>query len=112
VPVRPGVDATGPFYRWGTTGKRYYYLRGSPSSKRSARTKAERQGAAIERKEGGRRLTVPPSLREALGDEISRSRIRTLAAWFKKRPEDEHHRRGGAAVKRWVQRTAAALPAY
>jgi hypothetical protein len=103
MPVRPGLDATGPFYRWGTTGKRYYYLRGE---------KAERQGAAIERKEGGRRVTVPPSLREALGDEISRSRIRTLAAWFKKRPETEHHRRGGAAVKRWVQRTAAALPAY
>ena len=82
MPVRPGVDATGPFYRWGTTGKRYYYLRGSPSSKRSAREKAERQGAAIERKEGGRRVTVPPSLREALGDEISRSRIRTLAAWL------------------------------
>jgi hypothetical protein len=111
MPVRPGVDKVGPYYQWGSA-KRYYYLRGSPRSKQMAQRKAERQGAAIERREGGGRIVVPPSLREALGAEISRDRLRTLDAWFRRRPETEHDRRGGPAVKRWVARTAAALPNY
>ena len=41
---------------------------------------SEAQGRAIERREGGGRVQVPPSLRSELGDEISRSRVRTLAA--------------------------------
>ena len=111
MPVRSGVDAVGPYYQWGSA-KRYYYLRGSPRSKQMARREAERQGAAIERREGGGRVMVPPSLREVLGDESSRNRLRTLDAWFRRRPESEHHRRGGPAVQRWVTRTAAALPQY
>ena len=111
MPVRAGIDATGPYYQWGDQ-TRYYYLRGSLTSKRTARRRAEAQGRAIERREGGGRVQVPPSLRAELGDEISRSRVRTLAAWFRRRPESEHHRRGGPAVQRWVQRTADALPNY
>ena len=111
MPVRSGVDAVGPFFQWGDQ-KRYYYLRGSVTSRRTARRRAEAQGRAIERRQGGQAVPVPPSLRSVLGAELTRNRIRALEAWFRRRPESEHTRRGGPAVRRWIQRTAATLPTY
>lgn len=105
MPVQRGTDARGPFYRWGETGKAYHFMAGSPTSRRMARQKAERQGAAIERRVGLRLVTVPPSLREPLGAErITVRRLRDLAAWFERRPTEEHGRRGGARVRAWVLR--------
>lgn len=103
MPVRVGIDSTGPYYQWGDQ-KKYYFLKGSPSSRKRAREKAERQGAAIERKSGSKLVSVPPSLIIDLSaDRVSITRLRNLDSWFRRRPEDQHTSRGGARVRKWVR---------
>jgi len=47
MPVQRGKDSLGSFYRWGVSGKKYYYTPNSIPSKNIAREKAGRQGVAI-----------------------------------------------------------------
>lgn len=47
MPVERGKDTVGSFFRWGTSGKKYYYTSGSARSRDYAREKAARQGRAI-----------------------------------------------------------------
>ncbi len=46
MPVHRGSDRSGPFYQWGKSGKKYHYTAGDAESRKRARNKAERQGAA------------------------------------------------------------------
>jgi hypothetical protein len=46
VPVRAGKDIKGSFFRWGVTGKKYYFNK-SGLSKIRAHILATRQGRAI-----------------------------------------------------------------
>lgn len=48
MPVRVGKDSDGCYAQWGSQ-KKYYYDCDSPSAKRAAEKKAERQGRAIRR---------------------------------------------------------------
>lgn len=45
-PVHRGKDGTGPYYRWGDTGKKYRYEAGEKKSRVAAKQKAEKQGRA------------------------------------------------------------------
>lgn len=47
MPVTVGRDNNGPYYKWGKTGKHYYYKVGDEHSRKKARKKAIRQGVAI-----------------------------------------------------------------
>ena len=47
MPAYRGRDSKGPFYRWGQSGKKYYYTAGNKQSRERARQKALRQGRAI-----------------------------------------------------------------
>lgn len=47
MPARRGRDRKGSFYRWGNSGKKYYYSPGSKISRERAKEKAEKQGRAI-----------------------------------------------------------------
>ena len=47
MPVHRSADSTGPFYRWGTHGKKYYYVAGNKRSRDIAYEKARKQGMAI-----------------------------------------------------------------
>lgn len=40
MPVQRGEDESGPFYRWGSRGRRYRYERGDESSRQRARSRA------------------------------------------------------------------------
>jgi len=42
-----GHDSKGPFYRWGLTGKKYYYKVNHEKSRVIAKEKARKQGIAI-----------------------------------------------------------------
>lgn len=46
MPVRRGHDKSGPFYRWGESGKKYRYTAGDKASRQEAKKKAEKQGRA------------------------------------------------------------------
>ena len=46
MPVHRGVDLKGPFYQWGTHGKKYHYVVGNVMSRERAKRKAELQGRA------------------------------------------------------------------
>lgn len=46
MPVKRGKDGNGPFYQWGTSGKKYRYTSGEHSSREAAKKKAEKQGQA------------------------------------------------------------------
>lgn len=48
MPVKRGTDSRGSFYRWGEMGKKYYYVSGSARSRNLARSKARKQGIAIQ----------------------------------------------------------------
>lgn len=48
MPIINSSDSKGPFYQFGTTGKKYYYTPTSTKSKHNAKSKALRQGRAIE----------------------------------------------------------------
>lgn len=47
MPVESGRDATGFFYRWGKSGKKYYFSIQRPGSIDEALWNAETQGRAI-----------------------------------------------------------------
>lgn len=47
MPVERGRDKDGTFYRWGKSGKKYYYTPNNKQSREQAKTKALRQGRAI-----------------------------------------------------------------
>lgn len=47
MPIRSGKDKQGTFYRWGTTGKKFYFDPESESSKSRALGRAKKQEAAI-----------------------------------------------------------------
>lgn len=47
MPIHRGTDSKGPFYRWGETGKKYYYISGSKRSRDLAYKKAHKQAVAI-----------------------------------------------------------------
>lgn len=48
MPVERGRDTTGPFYRWGKHGKKYYYRSSDHLSREMARALAVKQGQAIQ----------------------------------------------------------------
>jgi hypothetical protein len=47
MPVHRGKDKKGPYYRYGSSGKKYYYIPGNKRSRAIALSKAKRQGIAI-----------------------------------------------------------------
>ena len=47
MPVKSGKDSKGSYYKWGKSGKKYYYIAGNKKSRSSAKRKAEKQGKAI-----------------------------------------------------------------
>jgi hypothetical protein len=48
MPVRTGKDTKGCFARYGSSGKKYHYTCGNVKSRESAKSKAAKQGRAIE----------------------------------------------------------------
>jgi hypothetical protein len=47
MPVHRGIDSKGSYYRWGKSGKKYYYKVGSSTSREKAKAKAHLQARAI-----------------------------------------------------------------
>lgn len=47
MPSKAGKDSIGSYYRWGKSGKKYYYDPNNPISKKRAKAKADKQGKAI-----------------------------------------------------------------
>lgn len=47
MPINRGRDKDGPYYRWGDSGKKYYYKSGDVKSREKARGKAVKQAQAI-----------------------------------------------------------------
>ena len=47
MPVKSGRDKNGSFYRWGESGKKYYYTPGNKQSVSAAKRKAQKQASAI-----------------------------------------------------------------
>lgn len=47
MPIQQRSDAQGSFYRWGNSGKKYYYIVNNKRSRDIAKQKAKRQGMAI-----------------------------------------------------------------
>lgn len=54
MPVQRGVDARGPFYRWGARGHKYYYTAKSVAGREAAKRAAAKQGRAIKASQGRR----------------------------------------------------------
>jgi hypothetical protein len=55
MPVQNKKDSQGWYFRWGDSGKKYYYITGNAKSRQAARDKAMLQARAIEwRKHSGR----------------------------------------------------------
>lgn len=48
MPVQRARDRNGSFYRYGSSGARYYYASGDARSRNRAKSLAARQGRAIE----------------------------------------------------------------
>jgi len=48
MPLVNGKDKEGHFYRWGRSGKKYYYPVGNSFLRDQARWRALRQGRAVE----------------------------------------------------------------
>lgn len=46
MPSLPGKDSNGYYYRWGKSGKKYYYKKGDKASETRAKKLADKQGAA------------------------------------------------------------------
>ena len=59
MPVERGRDTNGCFFRYGKSGKKYYYIAGNERSRNIAKNKAKKQGVAIaiskSRKSSGRK---------------------------------------------------------
>lgn len=47
MPAEKHRGKNGSFYRWGKSGKKYYYTAGNKESRELAKKKANRQGLAI-----------------------------------------------------------------
>ena len=47
MPVQRGMQDNKPFYRWGKTGKKYFYTPNNVKSREDAKKKALTQGRAI-----------------------------------------------------------------
>jgi hypothetical protein len=47
MPIKRGTDSKGPFFRYGLSGKKYYYTPGDKESRDKARNKAGKQAQAI-----------------------------------------------------------------
>ncbi len=47
MPTNRGNDSIGSFYRWGNSGKKYYYTTGNKEERNKAKQKAHKQGVAI-----------------------------------------------------------------
>ncbi len=47
MPTKRGKDSRGSFYRWGKSGKKYYYTTGNRSMRETAKALADKQGRAI-----------------------------------------------------------------
>lgn len=47
MPVHTGKDKDGTFYRWGTSGKKFYFDPESEQSRGIAKSKAQKQAQAI-----------------------------------------------------------------
>ncbi len=47
MPIHRGKDKNGPFYRWGESGKKYYYKPNNVESREAAHKKAWAQARAI-----------------------------------------------------------------
>lgn len=47
MPIYRKTDQKGSFYRYGDTGKKYYYITGNSKSRQIAYNKALKQGQAI-----------------------------------------------------------------
>lgn len=47
MPVRRGKDSKGTYYKWGDSGKKYYYETGNKKSREKAKEKARTQARAI-----------------------------------------------------------------
>jgi len=47
MPIHRNRDVNGPYYQWGSSGKKYYYTPGDSVSRRKAYEKARRQAIAI-----------------------------------------------------------------
>ena len=52
MPIHRGRDKHGPYYQFGSTGHKYYYLCAKPASREFAYNKAVRQSKAIRRRRG------------------------------------------------------------
>jgi ribosomal protein S11 len=48
MPIQRGKDSTGNYYRWGNTGKKYFYKARDAKSRNAAYALAMRQARAIE----------------------------------------------------------------
>lgn len=47
MPVKRGTDSKGAFYRYGSSGKKYYFKPGDKASMQRAKTRAGKQAQAI-----------------------------------------------------------------
>lgn len=47
MPVHRGRDKDGCYYRYGSTGHKYYYICGDPITKKIAKALSDRQARAI-----------------------------------------------------------------
>lgn len=56
MPVQRGKDSSGPFFRWGEHGKKYYYQSNNSKSRNVAKNKAALQGRAIKTRQSMRHL--------------------------------------------------------
>ena len=54
MPVRRGKDSKGPFYRYGASGKKYYFTANDSSSRERAKKKAGKQAQAIKASQGSK----------------------------------------------------------
>jgi hypothetical protein len=50
MPVVRRIDRNGPYYQWGSTGAKYYYIPNNYKSRLISKYKAAKQGAAIRAK--------------------------------------------------------------
>jgi hypothetical protein len=63
MPSNSGKDSKGCYWRWGSSGKKYYYACGDSGASKGAKAKADKQGQAVY-STGWRedmRLTIPAS---------------------------------------------------
>ena len=47
MPIHSGKDSKGPYYQWGHSGKKYYYISGNKRSREAAKAKSQKQAVAI-----------------------------------------------------------------